>query len=240
MGESGDGRSVEPLIAALGDDAGCVRRAALGALRRMERAGNLPEGVWERVESLLEKRLYFFDRQEVTVPDFACDGFVLDIGGGGEGVIGALKGEAVISIDPNRRELEEAAAGPLKIVMDAKDLMFLDGSFSTVTSFFTLMYIGDQDHGQVFSEVARVLVRGGRFLIWDVILPECLDDDKDLAVFPLLVRIPGGEVETGYGVPWPKQHRGLTYYTDLAEHGGFEVIAQREEGHVLSLELRKP
>jgi len=45
----------------------------------------------------------------------------LDIGGGGEGVIGQMKGKQVIAIDPNRRELEEAADGPLKIVMDARE-----------------------------------------------------------------------------------------------------------------------
>ena len=78
MGESGNGRCVQPLIAALDDDVGGVRRAALKALRRIERAGDMPEGAWQRVESLLEKRLFFFDRQEVTVPDFDCEGFVLE------------------------------------------------------------------------------------------------------------------------------------------------------------------
>ena len=37
---------------------------------------------------------------------------ILDIGGGGEGIIGKLKGEQVVAIDPNKRELEEAARRP--------------------------------------------------------------------------------------------------------------------------------
>ena len=50
----------------------------------------------------------YFERQEVAIPDFAADGFILDIGGGGEGVIGQLKGNQVISIDPYKEELENA------------------------------------------------------------------------------------------------------------------------------------
>ena len=64
-----------------------------------------------------EDRIIFFERQEVVVDDFEAPGYILDIGGGGEGIIGRLKGEQVIAIDPNRRELEGAAGGPLKIVM---------------------------------------------------------------------------------------------------------------------------
>jgi len=53
-----------------------------------------------------EDRLFFFEREEVVVEDFEATGFILDIGGGGRGVIGKLKGEQVIAIDPSKRELE--------------------------------------------------------------------------------------------------------------------------------------
>ena len=49
----------------------------------------------------------------------------MDIGGGGRGVIGELKGKQVIAIDINKRELEEAPDGPLKVVMDATDYRIL-------------------------------------------------------------------------------------------------------------------
>ena len=54
--------------------------------------------------------IYFLDPQAVTVPDFAASGYILDIGGGGEGVIGQLKGDQVIAIDRRKAELEEAGA----------------------------------------------------------------------------------------------------------------------------------
>ena len=187
-----------------------------------------------------EDRLFFFEKQEVVVNDFDSAGYILDIGGGGEGVIGKLKGEQVIAIDPSKRELEEAAAGPLKIVMDAKDLQFLDGSFSTATSFFTLMYIKAADHEKVFSEVFRVLAPGGVFLIWDVVFPQGLDAGKDIAAFPLLVKLPHEEIDAGYGVSWPEEGRAPSYYVNLAEQAGFDVVEQREEDHQFFLKLQKP
>jgi ubiquinone/menaquinone biosynthesis C-methylase UbiE len=187
-----------------------------------------------------EDRLFFFEREEVVVEDFDATGFILDIGGGGEGVIGKLKGEQVIAIDPSKRELEGAAAGPLKIIMDATDLQFLDETFNIVTSFYTLMYIREVDaHREVFGEVYRVLTPGGRFLIWDAIFPPRLDEEKDVAVFWLTVKLPEEEVDAKYGMLWPEGGRGVAYYVELAESAGFELVLQREEGQRFFLELRK-
>ncbi len=187
-----------------------------------------------------EDRLFYFEKQEVIVNDFDSPGYILDIGGGGRGVIGKLKGERVIAIDPSKRELEESPVGPLKIIMDARDLQFPDGTFSTATSFFTLMYIKGTDHEKVFSEVFRVLKSGGLFLIWDAIIPQRLDEDKDIAVLPLLVKLPNEEIDAMYGVLWPEEEQDLSYYVRLAENAGFNVVAQREKDGVLFLKLRKP
>ena len=55
----------------------------------------------------LDERFFVIDQQLVTVHDFEASGYILDIGGGGEGIIGILKGEQAISIDSSRREIEE-------------------------------------------------------------------------------------------------------------------------------------
>jgi ubiquinone/menaquinone biosynthesis C-methylase UbiE len=188
----------------------------------------------------LENRIIFLERQEIVVSDFDAAGFILDIGGGGEGIIGQLKGQQVVAIDPNRRELEEAAEGPLKIVMDAGNLKFLDGSFEVVTSFFTLMYIDGSEHEKAFSEVFRVLEPGGRFLIWDVDLPPCLDEEKEIVAFYLDIRLPDKQIETGYGTKWPVQRQDLVYYTEIAQRVGFIATADRQNERVFHLELQKP
>jgi ubiquinone/menaquinone biosynthesis C-methylase UbiE len=217
--------------------ASVTKAAAAVEFSKHEGEGDL---VSEGHTEIPEERIFFFDQQEVAVQDFEAPGLILDIGGGGEGIIGRLKGEQVVAIDPSRRELEEAPSGPLKIVMDATDLQFLDSSFLTATSFFTLMYIKASDHEQVFGEVFRVLKPGGRFLIWEVKLPPRLDEDKDLAAFPLVIRLPGDEVETGYGVSWPMKEQDLGYYLALAAKVGSQVVDRGEKGHTIFLELRKP
>jgi len=185
-----------------------------------------------------EDAIYYLEQQELTVDDFGAEGYVLDIGGGGEGIIGKLKGKQVVAIDPNKRELEEAASGPLKIIMDARDLQFPDRTFTVATSFFTLMYIKVPDHAEVFGEVLRVLRPGGRFLIWDVVLPQRLYQSKDFVAFPLLVKLPDEEVSTGYGCPWPEKEQDLAYYAQLAQDAGFEVVTESQENRVVFLELK--
>jgi ubiquinone/menaquinone biosynthesis C-methylase UbiE len=219
--------AVVPLIRAIRAADWDLRPAISGVLRQIE-------------EPVVEPLLFRFEPQEVTVHDFHSAGYILDIGGGGEGVIGKLKGHQVVAIDRSKGELMEAPAGPLKGIMDARNLQFLDGTFHVATSFFSLMYMNGSDHAKVFSEVFRVLVPGGRFLVWDIALPQRLDPDKEIAVVPLLVKLPNEEINAGYGTLWPEEDQDLAYYVHLAEKAGFNLVAQTEKGRTFFLELRKP
>jgi ribosomal protein S18 acetylase RimI-like enzyme/ubiquinone/menaquinone biosynthesis C-methylase UbiE len=188
-----------------------------------------------------DQRTHVFERQLVTVAGLPTSGAILDIGGGGEGVIGLIAGQRVVAIDRLKEELEEAPAGPLKIVMDARDLQFLDGSFETATAFFSLMYMGNEDHPRVFAEVFRILEPGGRFLIWDAVMPPRSDEKKDIAVFPISVELPGGkEVSTRYGVRWPTEGRDAACYKQLATSAGFEALSQCITGQHVYIHLQKP
>lgn len=184
--------------------------------------------------------IFFLEKQEVVVEDFDAAGFILDIGGGGEGVIGQLKKDQVIAIDPNRRELEEAADGPIKIIMDASELLFLDNTFQVVTSFFTLMYIKAPQLEKVFKEVFRVLDSGGRFLVWDLEIPKCLDESKEIVAAYLSIKLPDKEIMTGYGTKWPDRLENLLYYQKIAEKVGFVMTDQSVNGRVFQMELKKP
>lgn len=62
---------------------------------------------------------------------------ILDIGGGGEGIISTLYKEKVVAIDIRIEELNEISEiSSFKIVMDATKLTFADDQFERTTAFF--------------------------------------------------------------------------------------------------------
>lgn len=178
-------------------------------------------------------------REVITVLDFPAKGLILDIGGGGEGVIGQLKGDQVISIDINKQELIDAPSKNLKLVMDARDLKFLDNSFNTVAIFYTLMYIREADHEKVFNEVYRVLKPDGRLFVWDVDLPSRKDSSLETILYSFTFKLPNTTINTGYGVHKQEKEQNLQYYIELAQKTGFKVVTSSQNGSSLYLEVQK-
>jgi ubiquinone/menaquinone biosynthesis C-methylase UbiE len=171
-----------------------------------------------------EDEMLIIDKHKLTLDVIDSIGFILDIGGGGEGVIGQLMTDHVIAIDKNKRELEEAPDENLKIIMDATDLKFLDNSFDTITAFCTLMYMNSKTKEQAFKEIFRVLRPDGRFLMWDVFVPKKTDDKLKYYVLPLEISIPHKTINTGYGVPFYEQDKN--YFKQLAKKTGFKLIQE--------------
>ncbi|MFX0170241.1 MAG: class I SAM-dependent methyltransferase [Candidatus Hodarchaeota archaeon] len=183
--------------------------------------------------------LFIVDQQKCVIKDFDAPGWILDIGGGGEGIIGRLKGSNVIAIDIRKEELLEAPPGPLKLVMDATNLHFLDNTFDTVTAFFSLMYLPSESRPQVFHEVTRVLAPEGKFYIWDVTIPPVTDPTKHLFVVPLTIQLPDEEVQTGYGVPWQGRKQSLSDYLQLAQKTGLKLVTHQTTDHIFNIEFTK-
>ena len=190
--------------------------------------------------SIDPNRIFRLDEQTVIVDDFPARGWILDVGGGGEAVIGQLKTTQVIAIDVFPRELAEAPAGPLKIVMDARELKFLDCTFDTVTAFFSLMFIHPDDHERVFQEIFRVLTPGGRFLFWDVEIQPRPEPARDVMTFRLKVKLPYTVIETGYGTPYTEKQVTQEEYIALAEKTGFQVVERDRAGQAFFCKFQKP
>ena len=191
--------------------------------------------------SLFFRQYYPYARVSLEVKDFASDGPILDIGGGGEGVIGRLKGNQVVAIDLRQEELDEAPDGPQKLVMDARQLTFPEDSFGAVTAFFSLMYMKTrQDHERVMQEAWRVLKPGAHLLAWEIDLAERPATRQERYMVRLRYRVGNFEKGTAYGARWPSEARGEAYYRQLARKAGFEHLTTERVAHFMFFEFIKP
>lgn len=183
--------------------------------------------------------MYVVENQKVTIEKEIKGDKILDIGGGGEGIIGLCYGDRVVTIDPRKDELEEAPDGPLKIVMDARELSFLANSFDAVTSFFTLMYIDKVDHEKVITEVYRVLKQDGEFILWDAVIPKYDNSIKDIFVVQLEIKIMNELIKTGYGVLRKDREQDMEYYVKIGERVGFKVIKEEQQEQIFKVTFKK-
>lgn len=186
-----------------------------------------------------EERLFVVDNQKIIIKRDIKGEKLLDVGGGGEGVIGLCYKERVTAIDPSRQELIEAPEGPLKIVMDAKELGFLDNTFDAATAFFTMMYIPMMDLEKVFREIYRVIREGGEFHLWDSVIPKYDGSERDIYVIRLEIALPDIEVKTGYGTLRKNREQDLNYFIDLGKKVGFNIIDTFSEEHFFKVIFKK-
>jgi len=188
---------------------------------------------------IMKEKIQFIDLHKIDLTNVELKGRILDIGGGGEGIIGQLKGEQVVAIDRRESELKEAVPGDyLKIIMDAKDLQFLNETFDTTTSFFTLMYIPPSIHQKIFQEIYRVTKKGGEFVIWDFKIPKRGSSDKEFYGLYLEVKIEEKEISTGYATKWDKE-QDLEYYLKLGTSIGFKSVETKTMNEIFYLRFQK-
>ncbi len=183
---------------------------------------------------------YPLEPLEVELSELPGEGWILDIGGGGEGVIGRLAGTRVVAIDIHKDELEEAPPGPLKIVMDARGLTFLDDTFETATMCFSLMYMKNETQRQVFAEAFRVLKPGGSLHVWDIGIAQKPITDMEYYAAPVLYRIRGETVSTGYGQTWPAEVRDEASYIAMAQAAGFAHVRTERNKYAFYMVFQKP
>ena len=163
-------------------------------------------------------------------------GRILDLGGGGEGVIGRIYGRAVTAIDIRPDELEDAPGDFERICMDARQLEFPDGCFDAVTAFYFLMYLFPEDMGAVFSEAARVLKSGGRLYVWDAVY-DCAFPEPHLA--ELYIDAAGEKISTTYGVLGEGMGLSRDDVLRCASEAGLELADERLAGEHFYLVFRK-
>ena len=180
---------------------------------------------------------YETSRQKINISNIHFSGRILDIGGGGEGVIARHSKERVVAIDIRADELAETPDLGLKIIMDACNLQFLDEYFDNITCFFSLMYMDLTQIDRFFSEAYRVLKKDGILWIWDATMP--LDCSNDVFVAQLDLTISENEVITpGYGVSWFREH-SAEFIEQFYIKAKFEQLELKQNSESFFLKLRK-
>lgn len=162
-------------------------------------------------------------------------GSILDIGGGGEAVIGQIYKDRVTAIDNCEEELEEAPDCCSKQLMDATELLFPDDSFDNVTFFYTLMYMTTEEQQKSIREAARVLKAGKWMHIWDCDIrsayPEPFVVDLDVKSGTL-------KIHTAYGIV-KRDAQSSDSIVHLLENAGLRIESLQEKDGQFHIQCRK-
>jgi ubiquinone/menaquinone biosynthesis C-methylase UbiE len=161
--------------------------------------------------------------QKITLEKVPTDGLILDIGGGGEGLVSRIEESKVCAVDIRISEIREAQIhGPPAnwFVGDGQRLCFQDSVFDFVTLWFSMGYMSDWTIKQnVLVEAYRVLCKDGRLSILD----SKISGIYDRMVFWGHFTLPDGTLsQTGYGVRG-KQEQTLERVNELVESTGFRI-----------------
>jgi ubiquinone/menaquinone biosynthesis C-methylase UbiE len=170
-----------------------------------------------------EMRYIESELQKTVLNKRVIMGRVLDVGGGGEGIVGLLYGKNTVAIDNRAEELLETDNKALKLVMDACELKFPDETFEMAAFFYSLMYMNTESKEKAISEAARVLKPGGMLEVWDTEFPEPGGDGNDVYIANVLVNVNRRKIKTSYGVNIEGKHQTLEIICSLAEKSGITV-----------------
>ena len=161
---------------------------------------------------------------------------VIDIGGGGEGMIARAGGARIVAIDRRASEIHEArdkAPNTPWMVADATALPCVSQALDHATAFFSCMYMPDDVKRQVFRETRRVLRKDGEFWIWDAHMAP----KGNVFAIRLQVGLPDGRrLNTVYGVK--AQAQSATGICDLLRQAGFETEVITDQAHWFFLKAR--
>jgi ubiquinone/menaquinone biosynthesis C-methylase UbiE len=146
------------------------------------------------IKRLLMKSLVKLSRKpQAKVFLEKLEGFVLDIGAGGEGTMAKTCGRETVCVDISKREIVEARSrGAVAnwVLCDACSMPFGNGTFDMVIFFFSLMYIKTVERKHtVMVEAKRVLKSDGLLYLWDTTIRE----KPDLYVVFVEANLPDGE-----------------------------------------------
>ncbi len=181
------------------------------------------------------EEFFKYPRQTITIQTIPT-GSIVDIGGGGGGIIAQIGKERVTAIDKLQSEIDEAkphAPEATWVLADASNLEYSDGKFESATAFFSGMYMTEEVLERVFQEVYRVLALNGEFWVWDAVISYEIGP----FIIPIRVITPSNkEIETAYGKRRVITDRLVEQVSTLLKKTGFstELISSNQFWYFLN------
>ncbi len=182
-------------------------------------------------------KLLFTRGQKITI-EAIPNGSIIDIGGGGEGVIAQIGQVNVTVIDKHQEEINEARSkAPTSkwVLADATSLEYDTGYFDNATAFFSGMYMSIETFNKVCKEVYRVLKNNGEFWIWDAKIV----DNNGLFIIRLSITLPDRKkkIRTAYGSRI--KTRSLSDIKHELKNANFQVEVQENNPKWFFLKAKK-
>jgi ubiquinone/menaquinone biosynthesis C-methylase UbiE len=185
-------------------------------------------------QSLLETQV-----KKINLQHFSGKGLILDIGGGGEGLVSRIDGDRTCALDIRMSEIREAQIHGQSsnwFAADGANLCFNDEVFDIVTLWFSLGYMNNwTTKHAVFEAAHRVLKKNGRLSIMASRIPE----SNERLIFWAEFTLPDGtNSRIGYGVKGG-QNQTLPRILELATKVGFGQHLHEDHDEWFKVESRK-
>jgi ubiquinone/menaquinone biosynthesis C-methylase UbiE len=185
---------------------------------------------------ITQNDLHIVPLQEIHLERISSKGPILDVGGGGEGLVSRVEGSRVCSVDIKMNKIREAhiyGSDNQWIASDARRLCFAENSFSVTAVWFSLGYFGDwQSKKRLFSEIKRVLEPEGVVSI----IASRIDCKEERFLFNARFLFPDGDTsQVGYQVKG-NQEQTIEATQAALEEFYFKVTKIKDNEHWFMLE----
>jgi ubiquinone/menaquinone biosynthesis C-methylase UbiE len=168
--------------------------------------------------------------QRIELNELPKNRLILDIGGGGEGLVSRIGGRQIFAVDYRMSKILEARIHnpPANwFVSDAQFLPFHRNSFDMATLWFSLGYMKDWAiKERVLSQAFEAIKKNGKLSI----LASRIDCKEKRFIFNALFALPDGTVtKVGYGVHG-NQEQTLDRVCSLLRKVGFVDLQTEDSG----------
>jgi len=94
------------------------------------------------------------------------------------------------------------------------------------------------DRKKAFEEVHRVLKKAGEFHIWDLIIPNRGNNEKEMVGIMIDIKMKEKKISTGYGTFWDKTQT-LDDYLRLGKDIGFKRLESKISDNTFYIKFQK-